>query len=148
VKRGVPHAATQVADPTANMSLAVNSSKGLVHVDVKFQMQTRPEPGQSLSVDFALIPDPQVTTLSAKFEGDEGLTIVSGDQLEDVQKPAPNVPIHHTVTVLPKADGIYTITASLTVTTDTEPKVHTFSLPIIAGNGLAAHGGPESERPQ
>ena len=89
-------------------------------------------------------------SLAAKFEGDDGLSVVGGDQVPTVEKPAPNVPIHHAVTVLPKANGMYTVTATLTVTTDGDPKVHSFSVPVISGSGLpqlAAHSEPGKSSP-
>jgi hypothetical protein len=137
--------AAVAADPTADMSAAVSAVKGPSPVTVKFQMPDRPQPGQPLAVEFVLIPDASVQSLAAKFEGDEGLAVVSGDQVPAVEKPAANVPIRHTVTVLPKSDGVYTVTATLTVATEEETKGRVYSIPLIAGNGLpqlASHAEP------
>jgi hypothetical protein len=108
---------------------------------VKFQLAARPEPGKPLTVDFALIPDATVTSVAARFEGDSGLTLVSGEQVAQVEKPAPNVPIRHSVVVLPKSDGIYALTATVTITNGGDPRDRAFTVPLIAGQGLplAAH---------
>jgi len=124
-------------DPTADMSTAVSLMKGTSPVNVKFQLDGRPLPGQPLNVDFALIPDASVASFSGKFLGDDGLKVSDGDQMGDVVKPAANVPLHHTVTVVPSKDGIYTVTVSLMVTVaGDEPRPRNFAIPIIAGDGL------------
>jgi hypothetical protein len=123
-------------DPTADMSTAVSAGNASSPVSVKFQLSGRPQPGQPLSVDFALIPSAGVVALAAKFEADDGLAVVDGGEVAELTKPAQNVPIHHSVTVLPKADGIYTMRTILTVTTDADPRQRVFSVPIIAGKGL------------
>lgn len=131
--------AVATADPTAEMSAAVGTSKVSSPVSVKFQMASRPEPGQPLSIDFALTPDPTVLSIGAKFEGDgAGLVLVSGAQVPDIIKPTPRVPILHTVVVQPKADGIYTLIATVTAGTDGDSKVRTFIIPVIVGKGLPA----------
>ena len=142
--------AAVAGDPTADMSVAVSATKAPSAVNVKFQVSERPQPGQPVSVEFVLIPDPTVQSLAAKFEGDDGLTVVGGDQLPAVDKPAANVPIRHKVTVLPKSDGIYTVTATLTVATAEDSRARIFSIPVIAGDGLpqlAAHSEPAAARP-
>jgi hypothetical protein len=144
------HPAATVADSTADMSGAVSATKGPSPVNVKFQMSDRPQPGQPFNVDFVMIPDSTVQLLGAKFEGDDGLTVVSGDQVTPREKPTPNVPIRHSVTVLAKTDGIYTVTATLMVATDGDSKPRVFSIPVISGNGLpplAAHSEPPAIQP-
>ena len=139
------------ADPTAGMDTAVSAVKGPSPVNVKFQMADRPQPGQPLSVEFVLIPDATVQSLAVKFEGDDGLTVVSGDQLAALEKPPANVPIRHTVTVLPKSDGIYTVTVTLAVAIGEETKARVFLIPVIAGAGLpqlAAHSEPLPTKPR
>ncbi len=137
-------------DPTADMTTAVSSGNAPSPVNVKFQLGGRPQPGEPLSVDFALIPNAGVVALGARFEGDDGLTVVDGGEIQEVTRPAQNVPIRHSVTVLPKADGIYTMTTTLTVTTDGDPKQRVFSIPIIAGQGvsqLASHTDAAKNHP-
>lgn len=140
----------KAADPTADMGAAVATMKGPAGVNVKFQLGGRPQPGQPLAVDFALIPDANVAALSAKFDGDDGLKLLNGDQLASIEKPAPGVPIRHSVTVVPSNEGIYTVTVSLMVTdAGDDPRLHTFAVPIISGDGLpqlAAHTEPAPAR--
>jgi hypothetical protein len=120
--------------------------KGAAPVNVKFQLEGRPLSGRSLNVDFALIPGTAVVSLSGKFSGDDGLKLSNGDQMDAVTKPAADVPIPHTVTVVPSKDGIYTVTVSLMVTVaGDEARPRTFAVPIIVGDGLpqlAAHTDP------
>lgn len=142
----VQHSAPKAVDPTADMGAAVSLMKGPAAVDVKFKLDGRPLPEQPLTVDFALIPNSTVVSLSGKFAGDDGLKLTNGDQMDAIEKPAANVPIPHTVTVVPSKDGIYTVTVSLMVTVaGDEARPRTFAVPIIAGDGLpqlAAHADP------
>lgn len=132
-----PRPQAKAADPTANMDAAVATMKGPAGVNVKFQLGARPEPGQPLAVDFALIPDASIASLSAKFDVDDGLKLLNGDQIPPIDKPAPGVPIRHSVTVVPGKDGIYTMTVSLMVTAaGDDPRLHTFAVPIISGDGV------------
>ena len=131
--------ATAPADPTADMIAAVSGTKAPPQVKVKFALSTRPQPGEPLQVDLALIPlDPDLLLMTAKFDGEDGLTLITGGAPLAVEKPAAQVAIKHTVTVVPKADGIYALRATVTTGTDGDSKTAVFSIPVIAGNGLPA----------
>jgi hypothetical protein len=146
----VQHAPSKAVDPTASMSTAVSLMKGPAPVNVKFQLDGRPLPGQPVNVEFALIPDASVVSISGKFGGDDGLKVSNGDHMDDVAKPTANLPILHTVTVVPSKDGIYAVTASLLVTVaGDEARPSNFAVPLIAGAGLshlAAHAAPPPAR--
>ncbi len=119
------------------MIAAVTATKAPTPVNVRFAMSERPQPGQPLEVDVALIPvDPAVVRVSAKFDGEDGLVLVKGREAPAVDKPAPRVPIMHTVTIMPNADGIYALMATVTAATDADSKTVVFAIPVIAGKGL------------
>ncbi len=138
-------------DSTADMISAVSASKGARAVDVKFDVTDRPQPGQPVAVRVALIPvDPAVLGVAVKFAGDDGLELIKGEDAPAADKPAPGVPIRRTVTVMPKTDGIYALTATVTSTTENDSRTTVFSIPVIAGAGmpeLAAKSESGSKRP-
>ena len=63
---------------------------------------------------------------------------MSGGQTEQLENAPAGVPIGHKVTVVAKADGIFYITAAVVADTDKESVSRTYSIPLIAGEGLPA----------
>jgi hypothetical protein len=129
-------------DPTrrepTDMVAAVSSAKGGSPVQVKFELRERPEIGQPLDVDVALIPDsPTLQRVYAKFQGGgDGLELLDGGDLPAVEKPAQSVPIRHTVRLLPKRSGIFTLNVAVGVDSGTDSVSRAFAIPVIAGEGL------------
>ena len=106
-------------------------------VQVKFELQGRPDVAQPLDVDVVIVPVyGTVDRVIGKMSADEGLDIVSGLQIPVADKPVEGTPIHHSVKVLPKRDGIFTLTAVLVVDSTGQSISQTFSIPVIAGAGL------------
>jgi len=125
---------------TADMSSAVSVTKAISAVQLKFELKGRPAPGAPVDVDLALIPNDVLAHVSAKFEGEAGLQVVNAGDAVSVDKPAPGVPIKRTVTVLPQADGIYTLHAMVTVSSEGDSRTASFAVPVIAGAGLSDLG--------
>jgi hypothetical protein len=74
--------------------------------------------------------------VSGKVQADEGLELVDGAQIPATERPVQGVPIEHLIKVLPKRDGIFTFSATLTVESGGQSSTETFSMPLIAGAGL------------
>jgi hypothetical protein len=128
---------TPVDTSTADMSSAVSVTKAANAVQLKFELRSRPSPGTPVEVDLALIPtDPALAHLSLKFEGEAGLQLVNAGDAVSVDKPAAGVPIKRTITVLPQADGIYTLHAMVTASSDGDSRTTSFAVPVIAGAGV------------
>jgi hypothetical protein len=122
---------------TVDMVNAVSPGKGGPPVQLKFELRGRPQVGQPVDVEVALVPiAPNIDRLQAVFQPGDGLEVVSGAAIAPVEKPPEGVPIRETLTVLPKRDGIFTVTALVSVDSDTTSLVRTFSIPLIAGAGL------------
>lgn len=106
-------------------------------VQVKFELQGRPDVAQPLDVDVVIVPVyGSVDRIIGKMSADEGLDIVSGQDIPVVDKPVEGTPIHHSIKVVPKRDGIFTLTAVLTVDSTGQSTSQMFSIPVIAGAGL------------
>jgi hypothetical protein len=120
-----------------DMVAAVSAAKGGPPVELKFALSIRPEVGQALDVDVAVVPRaPVPDSLSVSFQVADGLDIVEGSQLERVNQLADGTPIHHVVKILPKRDGIFSLTAVVSFAVANQDWLRTFSIPVIAGEGL------------
>ena len=107
---------------------------GPSNVQVKFELQGHPDVAQPLDVDVVLVPVfGNVDRISGKFTADEGLELVSGQDIPVADKPAEGTPIHLSVRVVPRREGIFTLTAVLTVDATGRSTSETFSIPVIAG---------------
>jgi len=106
-------------------------------VELKFALPSRPEVGQVMDLDVAVVPrDPVPESLSVSFQVTEGLDIVEGSQLERVDKLVDGTAIRHVVKILPKRDGIFALTAVVSFAMANQDWSRTFSIPVIAGEGL------------
>jgi hypothetical protein len=124
-------------DNLADMVAAVSAGKAGPPVELKFSLSTRPEVGQVMDVLLAVVPrTPVPDSVSASFQVVDGLEIVEGSQLERVDKLVDGTPIRHVVKILPKRDGIFTLTAVVSFVVENQDWTRTFSIPVIAGEGL------------
>ncbi len=139
-RRAAVHKAVSAGDAQArNMVNAVADAKGgdPVPVQVKFQLRSRPDVAQPLDVDIVIVPiSGSVDRVVGTVEGEDGLDIVDGGQIPAADRPPEGVSIPHTIRVLPKRDGIFTLSAVLTVDSAGQSNRETYSIPIIAGAGM------------
>ena len=119
-----------------NMVSAVASTKpSAVPVQVKFELRGRPDVGQPVDIDLAIVPmSGSVDRVSGKVEAEDGLELVEGGDIAASDRPTEGVPIRHAVKVLPKREGIFTVRAALTVSASGVASTESYSMPLIAGN--------------
>jgi hypothetical protein len=124
----------------ANMVSAVTQTKpgtAPQPVQVKFALRARPTPSQPLDVTVQIIPTASnLDRISGRVEGDEGLEMVGSGELAEAEKPVENTPIERSIQVLPKQDGIYTLTATVTVEMGGQNSTQAYQFPVISGTGL------------
>jgi hypothetical protein len=124
--------------PLGDMVAAVSASKAGPPVEMKFSLPTRPEVGQVMDIDVAVVPrEPVPDNVSVSFQVVDGIDIVDGSQLERVGNLVEGTPIRHVVKILPKRDGIFALTAVVSFTSANQDASRTFSIPVIAGEGLS-----------
>ena len=133
---------------SANMVAAVADPKGLaLPVQVKFVLKERPNVGQPLDIEIGILPvSGSVDRLSATIEGDDGLDVLSGNQIAPIDRPPEGVLIHQTVKVMPKHDGIFTLSTRLTLDSAGQSLVQTYSLPVITDARASAPGATPDTR--
>jgi hypothetical protein len=120
-----------------DMVAAVSAAKAGPPVELKFALPTRPEVGQVMDLNVAVIPrSPVPDSVSVSFQATDGIDIVGGSQMERVDKLVDGTPIRHVVKILPKRDGIFALTALVSFAASNQDWSRTFSIPVIAGEGL------------
>ena len=134
-------ASRRLSDPSArapqDMVAAVSVGKGGPPVGLKFELRSTPAAGQPLDLDLVVLPDaPEIERIDARFDGGENLAVTEGGDLAAIEKPAQGSVIRHVVRLLPKQDGIFTVTAAVTVTLANDSITRTFTIPVVVGEGL------------
>jgi hypothetical protein len=124
-------------EPLTEMVAAVSATKNGPPVELRFALPQRPEVGQELDLSVAVVPlAPAPSSISVAFQVGDGLDIVDGFQLDEVEKPAEGAPLRHVVRIIPKRDGIFMVTAVVTLGPANQHVTRTFSIPVIAGEGM------------
>jgi hypothetical protein len=133
-----------------NMVSAVASNKpSTLPVQVKFELRDRPDVGQPVELDLAIVSmSASVDRVSGKVEAEDGLELVEGAEIAATDRPVEGVPIHHLLKVVPKREGIYTVRAIVTVDASGAPSSDAYSMPlIVAGASAASSGTPGAPAP-
>jgi hypothetical protein len=122
-----------------DMVAAVSASKAGPKVELKFRVGQRPDVGQPVELDVALFPGlPAPDSIAVKFQVPDGLDIAEGADWPQADKPAEGTPLRHTVKLVPRRDGIYALSAVVSVDYANLVATRTFSIPLIVGEGLSA----------
>jgi hypothetical protein len=113
-----------------------------VPLQVKFELRERPDIGQPLELDLAIVPmSAAVDRVSGKVEGEDGLELVDGAEIAPTEHPVEGAPIRHVVKVLPNREGIFTVRAVLTVDAGGSPSTESYLMPVIADSDATATPG-------
>jgi hypothetical protein len=121
-----------------NMVSAVSAGgTGPPAVQVKFELREHPDVAQPLDIDLAIVPASSLLDrVSGKIEVGDGLELAAGGQIPPTERPVEGVPILHSIKVLPKKDGIFTVSTILSVDSAGQSSSQTFSIPVIVGAGF------------
>jgi hypothetical protein len=136
-------AVKKVASPADSLSPnlvggVVTGKMGAALLQVKFELAGRPVVGEPLDVDMVVLPQADtIDQFSGTIQGEDGLEVVSGEVLAPTEKPVYGVPVHHSLKLLPKRDGIFTLNATMAIAAGGQSLNPVYSFPVIAGNGLA-----------
>jgi len=120
----------------ADMVTAVSASKLGPPVALKFALHQRPMVGEPVDVEVAVIPTSPLVRLFVRFQPSTGLTLVKGGETPQYENPVAGEPLQHVVTVMANNDGIFYITAAVVADAENSSLTRTFSIPVIAGEGV------------
>jgi len=132
----------------ADMVSAVASGKPSADMQLKFELRGRPVVGEPVDVDLALIPAQDLDRIYATFQAGDGLEITKGAKTPEVDRPPAGIPIPHTLTIVPKRDGVFYVSAIVLADSSNESVTHSFWIPVIAGAGISAPTAVETAQPR
>jgi hypothetical protein len=121
----------------ADMVAAVSASKAGPPVALKFALHQRPMVGEPVDIEIALIPVTALERLFVRFQPSTGLTLVKGGESPQYENPVTGQALEHTLTVMASNDGIFYVTAAVVADAEDSSLTRTFSIPVIAGEGVA-----------
>ncbi|HZO21824.1 MAG TPA: hypothetical protein VFB37_04910 [Steroidobacteraceae bacterium] len=132
------HSTKPGEEDLTEMVAAVSATKAGPPVEMRFALQQSPQVGQPVAVSIALVTSaPALDSVSASFQASDGLDIVEGAESPRVDRPVPGTPLRHVLRIVPKRDGIFAVTAVVTVDSSNQHSTRTFLIPVIAGEGLS-----------
>jgi hypothetical protein len=130
------------------MVAAVSASKTPGAIDVRFRLSAKPTVGQPVNIELALTPTVELESVLARFRASDGLELTQGAETQRYERPAVGTGLSHTVTVVPKSDGIFNVTATVLTDTSTNSIASTYTIPLIAGAGLPELPATSTPGPQ
>jgi hypothetical protein len=132
-----------------NLVAAVATNKaGAGLLELKFELAAPPAVGTPVDIDVVIVPTTDtVDRLSGTVQGDDGLDVVSGGTIDPVERPPPGSPIHHGLKVVARRDGVYALSANLSVSSGGQTVTPVFSIPVIGGIGVGEAGAAPAAAP-
>ena len=123
----------QAAD--ADMVNAVAQGGGASPISMRFRLEARPVVGTPLQILVTLVPADaaSISHLHAAFLASEGLQLQASEPIDVTELRAGAVLQQH-LTVLPQQSGVLSVSAVVTIDTDTTTVSRTYSIPLIAAN--------------
>lgn len=126
-------AAAKVAEATQGMVAGVAVGKPSAPVDVKFELNDRPEPGTPFKVRVAVLPQVAAASLTVEVTGSDGLVLldpvgpvqldkVTGGSLQEV-----------TVTAQAGVAGGYVLNVAATLNDGTGGQTRAMAFPLLVG---------------
>jgi hypothetical protein len=127
--------------PTDMVGALGDGKPGAARVSVRFDLKARPQVAQPLDLNIVILPSAGLDRVYGKVEADDGLELVSGADIAPIERPAEDVPISHSIRLVPQREGLLTLRAVISADSGGQPASQTFSIPLIAGAGAA---GPQA----
>jgi len=124
------------------MVAAVSTSHSATVIGVYFSLAKTPTAHQALPVDIVLVPHQKLARVVGHFDGQEGVTVVSGDAMEPRTDVDPETAIKHQLVLMPTTDGVFMITASVETEGAEGTVSRVFSIPIIVASAETAAPAP------
>jgi hypothetical protein len=144
-------APTAAAKPAARANDVEEATRGMVSgvapgraadaaVDLKFDLKSRPEVGKPLTIDIALLPKIASEVMNVTYLANEGLTVQTSTLPSKYEHVQSGSVYRHQAIVVPKDEGVFSLSAIVMVQTDSGDVTRTFSIPVVVG------APPDTER--
>ena len=129
-----------------NMVGAVSGARtGAATVQLKFELLERPNVGQPLDMDLVILPAANIDRIYGRIETSDGLALAEGAQIAATDRPVEGMPIRHSVKLTPGKDGIFTVTAVVSMETGGQTSTQAFAIPVIVGAGMPEPPAPATK---
>jgi hypothetical protein len=113
------------------MAAAPTMGKGPAVVDLKFELAQRPQIGQVLEINLALVPKFDGGPATLQVSASPGLDAVQGDTPFDLPEVAAGEVYRHTVHVTPSVEGVLLMSLTVSLKHDDISDSEAFSVPVI-----------------
>ena len=127
-KRG-PNAEQQ----TAGMTLAVGIGKAALPLQLKFELAQRPQAGQALDINLALLPQIPAEGAVIQVSASDGVEVAKAASEISVPALDEGGVYRETLSVTPTKDGVLLVSVNLTLKHDDIEESKGYSVPIIVG---------------
>jgi hypothetical protein len=127
--------AKATVDETRGMVAGVTDEKKKgAPVDLKFEIKSRPALNEALPIDIAFVPREASELLRATFLATEGVSVSQSPEPAEYKDVQPQGVYRHTLTVVPKQDGVFYVTAIVVMNTSSgAAESRTFQIPVLVG---------------
>ena len=146
----VPSKTAKTAGLPPEMVAAVSAGRSSSVIGVHFALDKLPTVGQALPVEIAIVPHQEFASVRAHFDVPEGIPLTVGNELEPKTDVKPETLIKHQLVLLPRAEGVFIISATVETESPLEGTVsRVFSLQVIvaAATPAAAPSAPAPATP-
>jgi hypothetical protein len=147
---GPATSAPEAAQPSAAVeetkemvSGVTNTTKPGAPVELKFDLQDRPVAGAPVAIEIALLPLKETPFLRATFIATDGLAVQKSPTAAEYRDAKAGAVYRHTLTVIPREDGAYYVSAIVLMDMENGAEARTFSIPVIVGEPQAPASKPE-----
>jgi predicted small secreted protein len=131
-------ATVKPSDPAqGNMAAAVADSKTMAPIDLMYDIPTKPEVGQSFTVELAVKPRLPSDALDVEI-GDSPGIVIEGERASRFVDVEAGTPYKFTFSARGDAEGLYYIAVITKLSTQVESEGRAFSVPVVIGTPPAA----------
>jgi hypothetical protein len=113
------------------MAAAPTLAKSPLPADLKFELAARPQKGQVLEIDLALVPQIAGGPATVQVSGSEGLDAAQGESRFEVPEVEAGEVYRHTLHMTPTAEGVLLVNITVSLKHDEVSDSQVFSVPII-----------------
>lgn len=127
------------SDPVAQMVAAVPSGGPASLVDLRFELTSRPVAGRPVDLAVAVLPVvDNMRGFRVVFESNDLVEVRGGGEFVSGGPPRRGSAYLHTISVLPRRDGVAYLSAVVLVDQDGVSVGRSFAIPLIVGDSFAA----------
>jgi hypothetical protein len=116
---------------TAGMAAVPTLGKSPLPADLKFELAARPQKGQVLEIDLALVPKIAGGPATIQVSGSDGLDAAQGESPFEVPEVEAGEVYRHTLHMTPTADGVLLVNITVAFKHDEVNDSQVFSVPVI-----------------